>query len=305
MTLADAEREHILEALQDTKWVLAGPKGAAARLGMGRSTLQWKMKKLRPRPSGIVPAPWHCARSLAPVLWHFATFLGRHLARSKSQAPGMAPLTARHPDDFPFGTGRALASARRGKEPCNRLNSTTHNRLAPSRNGHAEVAYTLDSRIVADLGGTRELDKSDPRSPQPAKPRPRWGRRFVICLVAAAVLWVAYSKGVPFMREVLETVETDDAFVAGHITYVSPRIEDVVTEVLVDQNDRIEPGDLLVKLDREPFEVAVAQAEASLEEARANVVQSRRRSVRRSPGRVGLITKGRTPRRPCGARSPF
>ena len=45
--------------------------------------------------------------------------------------------------------------------------------------------------------------------------------------------------------------------------------------MLVDQNDRVEPGDLLVKLDREPFEVAVAQAEASLEEARANVVQSR------------------------------
>ncbi len=50
-TLADAEREHILRALRDTYWVLAGPKGAAARLGMKRSTLQWKMKKLGiPRP---------------------------------------------------------------------------------------------------------------------------------------------------------------------------------------------------------------------------------------------------------------
>ncbi len=45
-TLADAEREHIVRALRDTAWVLAGPKGAAARLGMKRSTLQWKMKKL-------------------------------------------------------------------------------------------------------------------------------------------------------------------------------------------------------------------------------------------------------------------
>jgi formate hydrogenlyase transcriptional activator len=46
VTLAEAEREHILEALHETKWVLGGPKGAAARLGMKRSTLQWKMKKL-------------------------------------------------------------------------------------------------------------------------------------------------------------------------------------------------------------------------------------------------------------------
>ena len=46
VTLADAEREHIVRVLRDSSWVLAGPKGAAARLGMKRSTLQWKMKKL-------------------------------------------------------------------------------------------------------------------------------------------------------------------------------------------------------------------------------------------------------------------
>ena len=45
VTLADAEREHILGALRETGWVVGGPKGAAARLGMKRSTLQWKIKK--------------------------------------------------------------------------------------------------------------------------------------------------------------------------------------------------------------------------------------------------------------------
>ena len=46
MTLADAEREHILTALRETSWVMGGPKGAANRLGMKRSTLYRKMKKL-------------------------------------------------------------------------------------------------------------------------------------------------------------------------------------------------------------------------------------------------------------------
>jgi formate hydrogenlyase transcriptional activator len=46
VTLADAEREHILGVLRETGWVLGGPKGAAARLGMKRSTLYKKMKKL-------------------------------------------------------------------------------------------------------------------------------------------------------------------------------------------------------------------------------------------------------------------
>jgi formate hydrogenlyase transcriptional activator len=47
VTLAEAERKHILGALRETGWVVAGPKGAAARLGMKRSTLQEKMTKLR------------------------------------------------------------------------------------------------------------------------------------------------------------------------------------------------------------------------------------------------------------------
>ena len=46
VTLADAEREHIITVLRETAWMVGGTKGAAARLGMKRSTLQWKMKKL-------------------------------------------------------------------------------------------------------------------------------------------------------------------------------------------------------------------------------------------------------------------
>jgi formate hydrogenlyase transcriptional activator len=45
-TLIDVERDHILRALREANWVLGGPAGAAARLGMKRSTLHWKMKKM-------------------------------------------------------------------------------------------------------------------------------------------------------------------------------------------------------------------------------------------------------------------
>lgn len=45
-TLTEVERHHILTALRETDWVIGGPKGAAARLGMNRSMLYWKMKKL-------------------------------------------------------------------------------------------------------------------------------------------------------------------------------------------------------------------------------------------------------------------
>lgn len=46
VTLEDAEREHILKALRDAQWTIGGPAGAAAKLGMKRTTLQSKMQKL-------------------------------------------------------------------------------------------------------------------------------------------------------------------------------------------------------------------------------------------------------------------
>jgi formate hydrogenlyase transcriptional activator len=45
MTLADAEREHILHALEESNWVVGGSAGAAARLGVKRTTLIGKMRK--------------------------------------------------------------------------------------------------------------------------------------------------------------------------------------------------------------------------------------------------------------------
>jgi formate hydrogenlyase transcriptional activator len=46
VTLEAAEREHILRALRNSNWVIAGAQGAAARLGMKRTTLQSRMTKL-------------------------------------------------------------------------------------------------------------------------------------------------------------------------------------------------------------------------------------------------------------------
>jgi formate hydrogenlyase transcriptional activator len=46
-TLEQAEREHIIQALAATNWVIGGPKGAGARLGLARTTLIAKMHRLR------------------------------------------------------------------------------------------------------------------------------------------------------------------------------------------------------------------------------------------------------------------
>lgn len=51
-TLEDAERDHIRRALAECHWVISGPFGAAQKLGLKRTSLQYKMQKL-----GIVRPP--------------------------------------------------------------------------------------------------------------------------------------------------------------------------------------------------------------------------------------------------------
>jgi formate hydrogenlyase transcriptional activator len=46
ITMEDAERDHIRKTLEQTRWVVSGPNGAAARLGIKRSTLYFRMQKL-------------------------------------------------------------------------------------------------------------------------------------------------------------------------------------------------------------------------------------------------------------------
>jgi DNA-binding NtrC family response regulator len=45
-TLEEVERAHIFQVLRDTNWVIGGPQGAAARLGVCRTTLRYRMEKL-------------------------------------------------------------------------------------------------------------------------------------------------------------------------------------------------------------------------------------------------------------------
>ncbi len=53
--LAEVERDHIVRALEASNWVVAGPNGAAERLGMKRTSLVYRMQKLRIRRSGAAP----------------------------------------------------------------------------------------------------------------------------------------------------------------------------------------------------------------------------------------------------------
>jgi membrane fusion protein (multidrug efflux system) len=97
-----------------------------------------------------------------------------------------------------------------------------------------------------------------------------WRLALIGIVVVAACLGAYYL--VPWAISALNTVSTDDAYVNGHVTFVAPRVPGQVSKVLVDDNDRVHKGDLIVQLDKRPNEVIVEAKRAARDVAKANVV---------------------------------
>lgn len=64
---------------------------------------------------------------------------------------------------------------------------------------------------------------------------------------------------------------TDDAFVEGRLISVAPRVSGPVVKLLVDDNDEVKAGDLLVEIDPTDYEVKLKEAEAKLLQAKAEL----------------------------------
>jgi membrane fusion protein (multidrug efflux system) len=134
-----------------------------------------------------------------------------------------------------------------------------------------KIDHPLDSEVMADSRGTRMSRGSHSAFPEPERKKRHLVRRLVILAILAGIIAAAIHFGLPLVREALDTESTDDAFVTAYRTNTSSRIEGLVTEVLVDKNDRVEPGMLLALIDRVPYELAVAQSEAALQQSRADL----------------------------------
>ena len=87
-------------------------------------------------------------------------------------------------------------------------------------------------------------------------------------MVALVVAFKAFQ----FIMEAMNTVSTDDAYVNSHVTFTAPRVAGQVAKVLVDDNYRVKKGDLLVQLDKEPFQVDVNIKQAAVDSAQADYV---------------------------------
>ncbi len=103
----------------------------------------------------------------------------------------------------------------------------------------------------------------EPQETEPSRPPRR--RRGILFVAIAAVVLIAL--GIWWHSTYYE--DTDDAQVNGHLTQVSSRITGHVIRVYVDENQEVRRGDPIVDLDPRDFQVAVENAQAVLDSAKA------------------------------------
>lgn len=115
------------------------------------------------------------------------------------------------------------------------------------------------------------IEKEVLPQPQPEEKdtKPKGKKPIGLILAALGVGVIAASSfGYRLWQYASTHEETDNATVAGHIHQVSSRINGTVSDVLVNDNQLVQKGQLLVKLDPRDYENKVQQAQAALEKAR-------------------------------------
>ncbi|TDN61208.1 HlyD family secretion protein [Paraburkholderia sp. BL10I2N1] len=66
---------------------------------------------------------------------------------------------------------------------------------------------------------------------------------------------------------------TDDAYVSGNVTVMAPKVDGFITDILVQDNQRVQAGQVLVRLDSRDYDAKLAQTTAEVEGARAAVAE--------------------------------
>jgi len=138
-------------------------------------------------------------------------------------------------------------------------------------------SYTVNVVGAADSkDGAKESKAEDHKAKdEPKKPAGApWYRRPLpvgLLVLAVAVILVA---GILIWRHTRDHVTTDDAYVDGIPQLVSPQVAGRVEHVLVDDNQDVKAGQLLVELDASDYQAKVDQARATLAQSQAQLAEA-------------------------------
>jgi membrane fusion protein (multidrug efflux system) len=107
---------------------------------------------------------------------------------------------------------------------------------------------------------------------------PKGKKRFIKFAVLALVLLAAASYLIYWFAEGRHWEHTDDAYVGGDITVIAPKVPGNIAKVLVADNQAVQAGDLLARIDDRDYRAALNKADAAVAAARKPRWPTRRRA---------------------------
>jgi membrane fusion protein (multidrug efflux system) len=146
--------------------------------------------------------------------------------------------------------------------------------MSTSPNGTSPPASTREQTPAAPPASRQSNPDRPPQQPparqQAAKPQEKRGRRSLrLTLLLMALIPLAAIAGACYYAHSQSDQSTDDAFIDGRILNVAPKVAGQVARVLVNDNQPVKKGDLVVVLDDRDFAATTDQKAAALDSARA------------------------------------
>ncbi len=116
--------------------------------------------------------------------------------------------------------------------------------------------------------GEKPREAAD-RTPRPLRERLR--EHWLVVAVAGCLVLIAVIGGILYWLEVRNYESTDDAFIAARSFSIAPKVSGYVVDVPVTDNQHVNAGDVLARIDERDYKVAVDQAQAQVAVAQANI----------------------------------
>jgi len=122
---------------------------------------------------------------------------------------------------------------------------------------------------------SQEEDKDEQKDKEDEKPKgPPLYKKPAFIIIVSAVLLVLIVGTLLYWLHARHFVSTDDAYVDGHVTQISPQIAAPVLALHIEDNQLVQRGDLLIELDPTDYQIALEQAQAQVLSAQGKLAQT-------------------------------
>ncbi len=148
-----------------------------------------------------------------------------------------------------------------------------------SSSGTRNDGFVIEPEEANQEGLRAATNNEGDRGNSPNATRPKRNHRRRHFLIGFGALAASLAVGLYYVTFVAPYESTDDAFIAAHVTSIAPQVPGRVARLLVQDNQEVRPGDVLVQIDPSHYQAKLDQERANLAAAQSRLEQAKAQSA--------------------------